>query len=63
MYMYPLIVSSVHKIHARRSMIRDRSLFISRGGGGGKKVGGVMKKLEIDRGVVTAFLVDQAWGS
>jgi hypothetical protein len=31
-------------------------------GGGGKKVGRVMKKLEIDRGGITAFLVDQAGG-
>jgi hypothetical protein len=30
--------------------------------GGRKKVGRVMKKLEIDRGRVTAFLVDQAGG-
>ena len=28
--------------------------------GGGKRVGGVMKKLEINKGGVTAFLVDQA---
>jgi hypothetical protein len=38
--------------------LRDRSLFISRGAG--KGIGRVMKKMEIDRGGVTAFLVDQA---
>ena len=30
---------------------------------GGKNVVGVMKKLEIDRGGITPFLVDQAGGS
>ena len=30
--------------------------------GGGKKVEGSWKKLEIDRGGVTTFLVDQAGG-
>jgi len=43
-------------------VVRDRSLFISRGGGS-KKVGGVMKKLEIDRGGSLLFWLIKQGGS